>query len=105
MFEIFEPIKGAIKFRNIAAKWTKATGVDPGDKGQIDIKAMSYIDNLGLDYEDAWLTALVNWMLDMPSEDSRKLMANGVIEFLNSYEDKIPLSMEITNSAREAAIT
>ena len=100
---MFKALKNAHKLSTIGAKWAGATGVDPGDNGQISNKAMEYINNLGLEPGDAWLTAFVNWMGGMPYPDSKEMLARAMVEFLDKHEGKIALSAVVILSARQAA--
>jgi len=100
---MFRAIKNAHQLSSIAAKWAGVTNVDPGDHGQISNKAMEYINNLGMAPGDAWLTAFTNWMNGMPYRDSQVMLANGLIQFLDSYEGKIALSAATILAARHAA--
>lgn len=101
---MFGNFKTSMKFGSISGKWAKSTGIDPGDKGQVAKKAMEYMNNLGLEPEDAWLTALVNWMNGMPWQDSKEMMARGLTQFLDEYEGKVALSATTILAARQAAI-
>ena len=96
-------MKNAHKPSAIGAKWADATGVDPGDKGQISKKAMEYINNLGLDSGDAWLSAMTNWMTGMPYPDSKSMLADAMIMFLDRYEGQISFSAVTILSARQSA--
>lgn len=100
---MFKTLKESFKFASISGKWMSTTGIDPGDKGQVARKAMEYINNLGLEPEDAWLTSLINWMNGMPWPDSKEMMARGLIKFLNEHEGKIALSAQTVIAARASA--
>ena len=89
---MFKAIKTAHKLSSMGAKWVAATGVDPGDKGQLVSLATQYVSNLGLDPEDAWLTAMVNYINGMPHQDSKNMLAVAMLRFLDANEGKIPLS-------------
>jgi len=101
---MFKTLRTSLKFGSISSKWLSATSIDPGDKGQVARKATEYVNNLGLEPEDAWITALVNWMLDMPWPDSQAMLARGLISFLDEYEGKVALSAHTIITARQAAI-
>ena len=100
---MFKSLKNAHKLSMIGAKWAGATGLDLGDKGQISDKAADYINNLGLEPGDAWLTAAVNWISGMPYPESKVLLAEAMIVFLDSHEGKIAFSAPIILSARQVA--
>ena len=100
---MFGYIKNASKVSAMAARFGGATGVDPGDNGQVTKKAMEYINNLGLEPGDAWLTALINWMNGMPWPDSQEMLARAINQFLDAYEGKVALSAVTILSARAAA--
>lgn len=100
---MFKGIKNAHKLSMMSTKWAGATGVDPGDNGQVSNKAMEYINNLGLEPADAWLTAMVNWMGGMPYPDSKQMLARAMVQFLDEYEGKVALSAAVILSARQAA--
>jgi hypothetical protein len=101
---MFENFKLGHKILSIQNKWLGSTGIDPGDGTQILNKALEYVKNLGFHPEDAWLTALVNWMDGMPSQNSKNLIAQGIINFLNEYEGKIALSSGAIINARAHAL-
>lgn len=100
---MFKTFKTSMKFGSISAKWFRATNIDPGDKGQIARKASEYVNNLGLEAEDAWLLSLINWMKSMPWPDSQKMLARGLSNFIDQYEGKVALSATTIIAAREAA--
>lgn len=100
---MFKFLKNSSKLSSMGAKWAGATGVDPGDNGQVINKAMEYVNNLGLEPGDAWLTAMVNWMEGMPYQDSKVMLARAMHEFLDKNEGKIALSAVVILSARQSA--
>lgn len=100
---MFKTLRASLRFGSIAGKWGGTTGIDPGDKGQVNKKAIEYINNLGLEPEDAWLLSLINWMNGMPWPDLKEMMARGLIQFLDAHEGKIALSSQTVIAARAAA--
>lgn len=100
---MFKPFKASLKFGAIAKRWTDSTNVDPGDKGQVARKAMEYIHYLGLQPEDAWVIAMSNWMQGMPWPDSKRMVASGMLSFLDANEGKVALSAATILSARQVA--
>ena len=100
---MFSYLKNVSKVSAIAARFAGATGVDPGDNGQVSKKALEYVNNLGLEPGDAWLTALINWMNGMPWPDSKQLLARAILQFLDAYEGKVALSAATILAARHAA--
>ncbi len=100
---MFRLLKIQLKFGNITRKWVSSTRLDPGDKGQVARKAIEYINNLKLKPEDAWISALVNWMIEMPYPDSKEMLAHAIIQFLDTNGSKIAFSDSIVIDAREAA--
>jgi hypothetical protein len=100
---MFGALKAAHKLGAVGAKWASATGVDPGDNGQVAKLASQYIANLNIDPEDAWVSALVTWMNGMPWPDSKLMVAEAMLRFLDAYEGKIALSAATIIGARCAA--
>ena len=96
---MFNNAKMSWKFAGFSTKWIEATGVDPGDNGQISVKARDYVQNVGLTSEDAWLTALVNWIIGMPWPKEQKMLASNMRTFLNRYRGVIHFSEECAQSA------
>lgn len=97
---MFEALKTAHKLSSMGAKWAAATGVDPGDKGQLVTLALQYVSNLSLEPEDAWLTAMVNYMNGMPYQDSKHILAAAMLKFLDAEEGKIAFSAMCILGAR-----
>jgi hypothetical protein len=81
----------------------RSTQLDPGDKGQVAQKAMQYMSNIGMNAEDAWVTALTNWMTGMPWPDGKRELAHAMIRFIEVNEGKVPLSAMVILSARQNA--
>jgi hypothetical protein len=100
---MFETFKVSLKFGLIAKNWTDSTNLDPGDEGQVARKAMEYIQNLGMEANDAWVIAMTNWMVGMPWPDSRQMLASAMLKFLDAKEGKIALSAVTILSARQSA--
>ncbi len=101
---MFSKIKAIHKISMMPGKWAAATGIDTGDQGQIVNAAHDYVNKLGFNPEDAWLTALVNWMSGMPWQESKEIIAHGILIFLEQYEGKIALSAIVIINAREQAL-
>jgi hypothetical protein len=99
---MFGTLRAGHKLGAIGAKWAGATSVDPGDKGQVVKVAAQYMDR-GMDPEDAWLTAMTSWMSGMPWPDSKLMLAQAMVKFLDAYEGKIALSATTIIGARQAA--
>lgn len=99
---MFQKMKNVHAISKVAAQFSNATGIDPGDDRQVLQKAMEYVSNLGMDPTDAWLTAIVNWMDGMPWPDSKELLARGLLGFLDEYESRGLFSSATVVSARQA---
>lgn len=99
---MFQKMKNVHGISKVAAQFLSATGIDPGDDGQVLRKAMEYASNLAMDPHDAWLAAIVNWMDGMPWPDSKELLAKGILGFLDEYESRVPFSRTTVLSARQA---
>lgn len=93
------------KMAKLAGQWYDATGLNPGDRGQIGTLASSLIKNKLFRVEDAWLAALVNWTFNSPHPEFKFLLANGILRFLDIYEYIIPFDPELRVSARQVANT
>ncbi len=100
---MFSKIKAIHKISMMPGRWVAATGIDTGDQGQIVNAAHDYVNKLGLHPEDAWLTALVNWMRGMPWQENKEIIALGILVFLEAYEGRIALSSTVILNAREHA--
>lgn len=101
---MFKTLMAGHKLGAIGSKWISATSVDPGDKGQVAKIATKYMVDGGMEAEDAWLTAMVNWMSGMPWPDSKLMVAEAIVRFLDAYEGKVALSANTILGARKAAL-
>ncbi|MDP3979264.1 MAG: hypothetical protein Q8P85_14950 [Pseudomonas sp.] len=100
---MFGKIRTWHKIAAVSSKWASTTGIDAGDRGQVVNAACDYVKNLGFHPEDAWLTALVNWMDGMPWQDCKEVIAHGIFIFLEAHEGKVALSAGAIINAREHA--
>lgn len=87
----------------LAGLWADATGVDPGDNGQIAMKASSLIKRHQMRIEDAWLTGLVSWSFHHPNPDARLVLGTAIVQFLDIYEFSAGLSPECRSTSRLVA--
>lgn len=101
---MFKALMAGHKLGTIGSKWLSATSVDPGDKGQVAKIATKYMVDGGMEPEDAWLTAMVDWMSGMPWPDSKLMVAQAMVRFLDAYEGKVALSAHTILGARQAAL-
>jgi hypothetical protein len=100
---MFQMLKAGHKLGAIGAKWVGATGVDPGDNGQVAKVASQYVSQRLMEPEDAWLMAMTNWMSGMPWPDSKLMLAQAMLQFLDVYEGKVALSAVTILNARQTA--
>lgn len=66
------------------------------------LSSHQYVNNLGLEPEDAWLTAMVNWVNGVPIQKTKMQLAHSMIQFLDANEGKIPPSAFLILGARQA---
>lgn len=100
---MFGALKAIGKLTKMSSTWASITSIDPGDRGQISKKANEYMANLKMSPEDAWLMALVNWTKGMPWPKEKKLVANGIIRFVDTSAAKLDVSPTVAASARQVA--
>lgn len=91
------------KMFKLSGKWSDATRLDPGDNGQIAMFASDLMKQYGLRAEDAWVTALGNWMYHHPVPEMRMAIASGILRFLDIYAHTMAVSSEVRQSVGQLA--
>lgn len=91
------------KMASLAGKWVDATGIDPGDKGQVAVMAAGLMKVTGARAEDAWFSCLMKWMNNHPDYHTKELIALGVTRFLDIYGHSAGLSPEVKSAAMTIA--
>lgn len=100
---MFERLLAGHRLGVMGAKWIGCTSLDPGDRGQIARVASKYVVSEGIQPEDAWLTALMQWMIGMPFPENKRRIAIALNYFLEQCEGRIPLSAATIIGARLVA--
>lgn len=100
---MFGAFKHATSVSRISAQWAKTTSIDPGDRGQVTKKAIQYVKNVGMPPADAWLIALVGWMEGVPWPESKRIIAGGILQFLDEVGSELQLAPKVAAGARQSA--
>jgi hypothetical protein len=99
----FSEAKASLKIGKMGFKWINLAKDDPGDNGQINARAMSYVQLQNIAPEDAWLLSLTEWVRHHPEKMTQLKLAKNLQRFLDLHEGRIPLSAASILNARGAA--
>jgi len=100
---MFGAYKTARKFDRASAHWSEVTRIDLRDGGRITRQAEDFMTSLRVSAEDAWVIAATNWMTGMTRQESRRLVAEGMLAFLSARSARFEISGEIARIARVTA--